>query len=71
MHTAVPHRSGKSVEVNGNSPQLPLIFTGPLVFNWKRRIKGIPVSSLDVGVLMYNQPRDSQRFNRWRSPNMT
>ena len=40
----------------GNQPQLPLIFTGPLVFNWTRRIKGVPVPRLDDGALVYNQP---------------
>lgn len=71
LDEAVPHRSGKSVEVNGNSPQLPLIFTGPLIFNWTRRIKGIPVPRIDDGALVSNQPKGLKRFNRWRSANVT
>ena len=71
LHEPVPHRSGKSVEVNGNSPQLPLIFTGPLIFNWTRRIKGIPVPRIDDGALVANQPKDLARFNRWRNANIT
>jgi hypothetical protein len=66
----MPHRTGKSVAVNGNEPQLPLIFTGPLVFNWTRRIKGLPVPRLDDGALTENQPLDFARFNRWLSANI-
>lgn len=67
----VPHRKGKSVEVFGNKPQLPLIFTGPLVVNWTRRIRGIPVPRLDDSGLAANQPMDLARFNRWLSANIT
>ncbi|HEX8638334.1 MAG TPA: hypothetical protein VF692_09745 [Pyrinomonadaceae bacterium] len=69
-----PHRRGKRVEVsgkNGNQPQLPLIFTGPLIFNWTRRVKGFPVPRIDDGALAANQPMDSARFRRWMSANIT
>ncbi len=67
----MPHRKGFSVEVGAKQPQLPLIFTGPLVFNWTRRIKGVPVPRLDDGGLAANQPLDTARFNRWKSANVT
>ena len=67
----MPHRMGKNVRVNGNEPQLPLIFTGPLVFNWTRRIKGLPVPRIDDGALVDNQPMDLARLNRWLSVNVT
>jgi hypothetical protein len=67
----VPHRKGNRVAAFGNQPLLPLIFTGPLVFNWTRRIKGLPVPRLDDGALVYNQPMDLARFNRWTSANVT
>lgn len=67
----IPHRTGNSVAVCGNKPQLPLIFTGPLIFNWTRRIKGLPVPRLDDGALVHNQPMDIARFNRWISANVT
>ncbi len=51
LNEAVPHRKGKSVAVFGNQPQLPLIFTGPLIFNWTRRIKGLPIPRLDDGAV--------------------
>ncbi len=67
----IPHRKGTRVKTFGNQPQLPLIFTGPLVFNWTRRIKGIPVPRLDDGALVDNQLTDLARFNRWLSANVT
>jgi hypothetical protein len=67
----VPHRSGNRVAVNGKVPSLPLIFTGPLVFNWKRRIKGLPVPRIDDGALTANQPLDAERMRRWTSANVT
>lgn len=67
----IPHRQGKRVEVFGNQPQLPLIFEGPLVFNWTRRIRGLPVPRLDDGALVHNQPMDIARLNRWVSANVT
>lgn len=69
-----PHRRGNRVAVNGTSgkqTQLPLIFTGPLVFNWTRRINGLPVPRIDDGALTANQPLDAARFDRWRSANIT
>ena len=68
---AVPHRTGKRVRVNGIEPVLPLIFTGPLVFNWTRRIKGVPVPRIEDGALVANQPADIARLKRWMSANVT
>lgn len=70
LDQAVPHARGKNVEVNGKHPLLPLIFTGPLVFNWTRRIKGLPVPRIEDGALVHNQPMDIARFNRWKSANV-
>jgi hypothetical protein len=66
-----PHRAGKSVEVGGKNLQMPVIFTGPLVFNWRRTIKGLPVPRLEDGALVHNQPMDLARFNRWKDSNIT
>jgi len=60
-----------SSAVNGIQPALPLIFTGPLVFNWKRRLKGLPVPRIDDGALAGNQPVDIARLKRWMSANIT
>lgn len=58
------HRSGPNLRV-GKRPQLPIIFTGPLVFNWSRRIHGFPVPRLDDGVLASNYEADLGRLRRW------
>ena len=42
-----------------------------LVFNWTRRIKGMPVPRLDDGALAENQPMDLARLNRWITANVT
>ena len=70
LNEPAPHRKGKSVEV-GSEPQLPVIFTGPLVFNWKRRVKGLPVPRIEDGALTENQPLDAARFRRWTNANVT
>jgi hypothetical protein len=70
LDQAVPHRSGSSVVV-GSTPALPIIFTGPLVFNWKRRLFGLPVPRVDDGVLAQNYPLDLDRFNRWCSAHIS
>jgi hypothetical protein len=67
LNEARPHRSGPSLRVGSSEPQLPLIMTGPLVFNWTRRVRGLPVPRMDDGALTANQPLDLARLNRWRS----
>ncbi|MBV9211885.1 MAG: hypothetical protein JOZ52_14685 [Acidobacteria bacterium] len=67
LNEAKPHRSGRSLRVGEKEPpQLPIIFTGPLVFNWNRKVRGLPVPRLDDGALTANQPLDLGRLNRWR-----
>jgi hypothetical protein len=65
------YKTGGEGEKNGNEPQLPLIFTGPLIFNWTRRVKGFPVPRIEDGALVANQPMDLARFRRWTSANVT
>ena len=61
-----PHRSGPAVTA-GKKPSLPIIFQGPLVFDWTRRIRSLPVPRLDDGALARNYPLSIDRFNRWRN----
>lgn len=65
-----PHRSGPSLELH-EAPKLPVIITGPLVFNWGRRVYGLPVPRLDDGVLAANYDLDIDRLNRWADANIT
>jgi hypothetical protein len=60
-----PHRSGPNLRA-GEQPRLPVLFTGPLVFNWGRRIRGLPVPRIDDGVLAANYRLDLARLDRWR-----
>jgi hypothetical protein len=71
LDEAAPHRRGIRITAGGKQPQLPLIFTGPLVFNWTRTIKGIPVPRIDDGALAANQRLDDARFRRWKDANIT
>ncbi len=64
LEQAKPHRTGASLVV-GRQPALPIIFEGPLVFNWSRRFHGLPVPRVDDGVLAQNYPSDPDRFWRW------
>jgi hypothetical protein len=61
---AKPHRNGPSVRV-GAQTKLPVIFTGPLAFDWGRRRKGVPVPRLDNGALTARYPPTLERLNRW------
>jgi hypothetical protein len=44
-----------------------LIFTGPLVFDWRRRVRGLPVPRLDDGALAANYLPELTRFDHWRN----
>jgi hypothetical protein len=61
----VPHRSGPSLRV-GKKPRLPVIFTGPLVFDWSHRKLGIPLPKIDNGALTANYPLTQARLRSWQ-----
>lgn len=67
----VPHRTGKPLETGRRQLRFPIIFEGPLVFNWTRRVRGIPVPRIEDGALVANQPMDLARFDRWKNANIT
>lgn len=66
LNEKIPHRSGPGVSV-GASPSLPVIFTGPLVFNWNRRRFGLPAPRIDSSVLAANYPPSYDRLQRWQN----
>jgi hypothetical protein len=70
LDEARPHRSGPDVRV-GSKPQLPIIFTGPLVFDWSRRVRGLPIPRLEDGALAENYPLTLNRFNNWRNAHIS
>jgi hypothetical protein len=63
---ARPHRSGPDLKV-GDDLKLPIIFTGPLVFDWTRRVRGLPIPRVEDGALAQNYPLSLNRLRRWRS----
>lgn len=63
---ARPHRSGPAIKV-GDQLHLPIIFTGPLVFDWTRRVRRLPIPRVEDGALAENYPLSMDRFNHWRS----
>ena len=66
LREAKPHRSGPSLKV-GKTISWPVIFNGPLVFDWTRRFHGVPVPRLEDGALAQNYPLSLNRFENWRS----
>ncbi|MDQ6654163.1 MAG: hypothetical protein M3Y84_15660, partial [Acidobacteriota bacterium] len=67
---ARPHRSGPGLKI-GDRPTLPIIFTGPLVFDWSRRLRGLPVPRVDDGALAQNYSLSLDRLNRWRNAHIS
>ena len=71
MHERKPHNEGPDLKV-GDNPKLPILVEGPLVFDWRSRRKaGIPVPRVDDAAMAGNYPLSVDRFNRWRSANIT
>ncbi|HUK89137.1 MAG TPA: hypothetical protein VLZ81_01970 [Blastocatellia bacterium] len=60
------HERGRSVGV-GRTPSLPVIMTGPLVFDWRSRRYGLPYPRLDCGVLASSYRLDMERVRNWIS----
>lgn len=65
LHERLPHRSGDDLAV-GDSMQLPVLLTGPLVLDWRYRQRGIPLPRVDNGVLAANYPVDLHRVRNWQ-----
>jgi hypothetical protein len=65
------HSKGNRIGIGSKLTKFPLIFSGPLVFNWRRRVRGLPVPRIEDGALASNQDLDMERFNRWVSANVT
>lgn len=65
LHEKAPYWIGPDLAV-GDSPTLPILITGPLIFNWRRRRFGVPVPRIDDGALAANYPLDLERLRCWR-----
>jgi hypothetical protein len=62
----VPHWTGKNLRV-GAKITWPVLLTGPLVFDWGRRRRGLPAPRIDDGALTASYPLTAERLRRWRS----
>lgn len=71
MRERAAHRRGRRLERNGTMPKLPVIVTGPLIFDWSSRTKGLPLPRLENGELACHRPSDIPRLQRWRGANVT
>ena len=61
-----PHNTGPSLST-ARPPQLPILITGPLIFDWSKRKHGLRWPRVDGGALARNQPFDDRRFRKWIS----
>ena len=61
-----PHRSGPNLRVGARAVG-PILITGPTVFDWRRRKRGIPVPRIDDGVVTASYPLDLGRLRHWQS----
>jgi hypothetical protein len=66
LNERAPHRTGRSLRV-GAEVRLPVILTGPLVFDWSLRARSLPKPRLDDGALTSKYAVDAARLNRWRN----
>ena len=66
LYERKPHRSGRSLAV-GDSIKLPIIFTGPLLLDWRRSTSFVPRPRVETGDITRKAPLDVERFNLWRS----
>jgi hypothetical protein len=64
-----PHRAGPGLRAGGGV-KLPIILTGPLVFDWQRRVRGLPIPRVDSGCLQASYPPTLGRLFRWMGANI-
>lgn len=65
LHEPIPHRTGRNLRVD-DKVTLPVLLTGPLVFDWSRRRRGLPAPRIDDGVLTARYPFTIERLRRWQ-----
>jgi hypothetical protein len=71
LHERAPHRVGHPLRVGGPGVRLPVILTGPLVFDWSRRKHGFPKPRIEDGALTSTSPLSEARLNLWRNARVT
>ncbi len=66
-----PHRREKRLRVGGDTPRLPVLITGPLLFDWSNRQASLPLPKLENGELAHFRKTDLRRLKLWTSANVT
>jgi hypothetical protein len=67
LNERAPHRKGRALRVGERGVRLPVLLTGPLVFDWSRRAHGLPKPRIEDGALTANFPLSEARLNRWKN----
>lgn len=70
LHERRAHRTGNNLRINGKY-KLPLILTGPLVLDWDRRLRGLPLPGIDNGDLTHNYQASLGRLRSWRNASIS
>ena len=66
-----PHRRGRDLRVGQRPVTFPLIIQGPLGLNFRRRIRGWPLPSIENGALTTRYPPTLHRLRLWRRAAVT
>ena len=64
LHERSPHRSGPNLHI-GDFPTLPILFSGPLVFDWHRAWYRLLLPRIEDGLLASNRPPTLDRLKNW------
>jgi hypothetical protein len=59
-----PHRTGQNLHVH-HTPVLPVLFAGPLVFDWAGSWQHFRMPRIEDGVLSAKRPPSINRFRNW------
>ena len=59
-----PHRTGRNLNVH-RTPVLPVLFTGPLLFDWRGSWPQLRMPKLEDGGLSAKRPPSLNRFRNW------
>ncbi len=71
QNEAVPHRKARHLRAGGKPPTLPVMITGPLMFDWTQKTKGLPLPKIENGELAGFRPMNIARVKRWISADVT
>lgn len=65
LEQAAAHRKGRRLRVGVGIHSFPVIITGPLLFDWSKRIGHIPIPKVENGELAHFRANSIERLKRW------